>query len=99
MRAGDAAELDGAVALDGGDAAPGAPSCQTTVPSMAIVRACPNSGNTTVPDVPAGADIVSANELSPSPRRQRDTSAPAGVGHLTLRPLHVPGCGAMIQVL
>ena len=41
----------------------GAPSCHTTCPSMAIVGEVPSSGIETVPQVPAGADIVSANEL------------------------------------
>ena len=58
----------------------GAPSCQTTVPSIAIVRERPSSGTLTVPDVPAGADTVSVNERSPSPRTQRETRPPCGVG-------------------
>ena len=45
---------------------------------MAIVRPRPNCGTETVPEVPAGADMVSWNE--PSSWRQRETSGPDGVG-------------------
>src|SRR5690349_9342931 len=77
----------------------GRPSCQTTVPSMAIVRAWPSSGNTTVPDVPAGAAMVSVKDEPPSPRRQRETTSPAGVGTSPCAHARSPGCGARIHVL
>src|SRR5215211_2661862 len=79
--------------------AAGAPSCHTTTPSIAIVRAWPSSGTTTVPDVPSGADIVWVNDESPPPRRQRETSGPDGVGTRPCAHFRLPGCGAMTQVL
>ena len=39
----------------------------------------------TVPEVPSGADIVRVNELSSSPRCQRETITPDGVGMVTVQ--------------
>src|SRR3954468_5790913 len=63
---------------------------------MAIVRPCPNCGTATVPDVPAGADIVSWKD--PSSWRQRETSGPAGVGTWPCAHVSDPVCGAMTHV-
>ncbi len=77
----------------------GAPSCQTTAPSIAIVRERPSSGTRTVPEVPAGADTVRANERFPSPRVQRETSPPCGVGTVPCAHFRSPVCGATSHVL
>ena len=99
MSAGDAGERHRAVTLDGRDAR----DRRAVLPDGVTVHrdraAAADSGMLTVPLVPSGADIVSANELSPSPRLQRDTSAPDGVGTWPCAHSTSPGCGAMTHVL
>jgi hypothetical protein len=77
----------------------GAPLRHTTLQSIVIVRERPSSGTATVPDVPPGAAIVRVNEELPRPLRQRETSAPDGVGTRPWAQFTWPGWGAMIHVL
>ena len=79
--------------------ATGAPLRQTTRQSIVIVRERPSSATATVPDVPAGATMVSVNEELRCPRRQRETTAPARVGIRPCAHSTFPGWGAMIHAL
>ena len=60
--------------------AAGAPSARRPCQSIVIVRGAAELRDATVPDVPFGAAIVKVNDESRCPRRQRETSAPDGVG-------------------